>query len=198
MTLKVALGTGGKPLEGWINLELTPSHPLETQCDITKGLLFEDGSISFIHSENMLEHITYLDNVNLFDEIYRVLGSGGVARLGTHGLPAMVGLLKEDKTETEKEYVKWVNKSFWHHFCHDGGDNPVFTINHAFYGHGHKFLFDERTLRDIALGAGFNNIKFCKLGTSEHPELCGVEQHGKVIPPEFYELEVLIIEVTKE
>jgi SAM-dependent methyltransferase len=70
-------------LEGeFIGLSLRPSHFSEIKCDISKGdLPFPSDSITKIQAEDVLEHIDFEDLPKVFDEIFRVLRSGGIFRL---------------------------------------------------------------------------------------------------------------------
>ena len=145
----------------------------------------------------MLEHITYQQSKFFVKEIKRVLKLGATARLVSHSMASMVALLTDSPTELQSDYIKWANERFKRYFDHDGGDNPCFTINRAFHGFGHQFLFDERTKLELLEDIGFSNIKKCTINNSKHAEFIGMERHGEIIPSKFYELEALIIEVTK-
>ena len=194
---KVAIGTGGMVYSGWWCGDLEPRHPDEHFVDAGRKLPFKDSSISFFHTENMLEHITFQQNKFFLSEVKRILKPQGVGRLVTHDINPMVALYADTPTELQRDYIKWGNKRFSSFFDYDGGDNPVFSINRAFNCHGHKFLFDETTLRDLIKRIGFANIEKCEINKSKHKELKNMERHGEVIPERFYQLEALILEVTK-
>jgi len=194
---KVAVGTGGKTYPGWWCGDLEPRHPEEQFVDVRRKLPFKDQSISFFHTENMLEHISYQQNKSFLSEVRRILKPQGVARLVTHNIVPMIGLYTDAPTKLQSDYIRWGNKRFARFFDHDGGDNPVFSLNRVSNCHGHKFLFDERTLRDLLIATGFSRIEKCEINKSKHCELRNMERHGEVIPDKFYQLEALIIEVTK-
>jgi len=194
---KIAIGTGGKVYPGWWCGDINRRHPEEHIIDATQKLPFEDSSVSFLHTENMLEHITFQQNRCFLKEIKRILKPGGIARLVTHSITPMMGLYTDTPTELQRDYIKWGNKRFSGFFDHDGDDNPVFSINRAFNCHGHKFLFDERTLRDLIKSIGFTKIEKCEINKSKYKELNDMERHGEVIPSRLYHFEALIVEVTK-
>ena len=45
--------------------------------------------------------------------------------------------------------------------------------------------------------AGFEALKWCEVGKSEHAALCGVEGHWRTMPAEFNLLETMVLEATK-
>lgn len=77
---KLNLGCGRGIKEGWINIDRL-NFGQEIVRDITKGLPLNDDSIDGIHSEHCLEHIEREDVPFIWEEIYRVLKSGGIAEI---------------------------------------------------------------------------------------------------------------------
>ena len=72
-------------------------------------------------------------------------------------------------------------------------DNAVFVINHFVRNWGHRFIYDEKTLREAMLNAGFTNLVKCDLQESEDPALCNLENEAR-LPLAFLRLETLTLE----
>lgn len=79
--MKLNLGSGGKPLEGYVNLDSNPKAP---KVDVVSDLdvfpwPFEDNSVDEVFMDQCLEHLT--DHNRAMKEVYRILKKGGVARI---------------------------------------------------------------------------------------------------------------------
>src|SRR5580700_9642003 len=61
--LKVNIGCGKAPFEGWTNLDLDPESKADLLWDVTEGLPFSDDSCAFIYCEHFLEHISVQNGV---------------------------------------------------------------------------------------------------------------------------------------
>lgn len=89
--LKLNLGCAGRPLPGYINIdldtldEIKARYPSENfpegveiyQYDIF-NLPFSDASVSEIRADSLLEHLSFLEEPKLFYEVKRVLKPGGI------------------------------------------------------------------------------------------------------------------------
>src|SRR5579864_661365 len=69
--LKVNVGCGQEPFQGWVNLDLDPGAKADILWDIKDGLPFENGSCAFIYSEHFLEHIPVPEGVRFLAECHR-------------------------------------------------------------------------------------------------------------------------------
>jgi len=81
MIMKLNLGSGGKPLEGYLNVDRNPSAP---GVDIVHDLddypwPFETESIDEIIANHCLEHL--IDQNRAMKEIHRILKYGGIAKI---------------------------------------------------------------------------------------------------------------------
>ena len=79
--LRVNLGSGGLPLEGYINVDMNPDSP---NVDIVHNLdiypwPFEDDSVDEVSMVHCLEHLD--DHNRGMKEIYRILKKGAKAKL---------------------------------------------------------------------------------------------------------------------
>mgnify|MGYP000244575908 CR=1 FL=1 len=79
--VKLNLGSGGRPKEGYINVDVNPKAP---GVDVIHDLNiypwpFEDNSINEVLMEQCLEHL--IDRNRAMKEIHRILKKGGVAKI---------------------------------------------------------------------------------------------------------------------
>lgn len=79
--IKLNLGSGGKPLEGYINVDSNTKAP---KVDVVHNLdiypwPFEDESIDEVVMDQCLEHLN--DHNRAMKEIHRILKKGGVANI---------------------------------------------------------------------------------------------------------------------
>ncbi|MBV8543564.1 MAG: hypothetical protein JO093_02315 [Acidobacteria bacterium] len=152
---RLHLGSGPQSLSGWVNIDIVRYPGVDRVLDVRRGLPFKD--VRFIFAEHFIEHLDLNDAMYLFLECRRVLRDDGVLRLSTPNLD-------------------WV----W--ATHYGGEDAVsdcFKLNGAFRGWGHRFLYNESTLRSLLLQAGFATVVRRDYGESMYPELRGIERHER-------------------
>ena len=105
--MKLNIGSGGKPLEGYVNVDVQPAAHPDVVCDIGKKYWpFSDNSVDEVVAEHILEHLTTPELFHCLQEMYRVCLAGAVVKvrlphpradifLGdpTHQRPVMPGTL---------------------------------------------------------------------------------------------------------
>jgi len=190
---KLQIGCGGISLKGWLNTDLCPAEE-QLFVDAREKLPFEDCTFDYIFSEHLLEHLEHREGVCFLRECFRIIKTGGTIRIATPDLRFLVDLYNSDKNEIQEQYISWAVKSFLPDVsvCQD-----TYVINNFFHNWGHKFIYDFKILEDTMNKAGFINIKCCKVGESENPELRGIESHHLFIPAVFNELETMVVEGIK-
>jgi len=194
---KLQLGTGTSIKEGWINTDGDPSYVRNpelrkqlTILDVTKPFIYEDNSIDFIYSEHMIEHITHEQGLFMLSECYRILKPGGVTRIATPNIDFIMNLTQP--TEDNDHYIEFIAR------FSTIKPEPIHIINNAFRNWGHQFLYDNETLIESGIYAGFDEYQNTIYGVSIHPELNNIEQHGRQIKNErIAKLETIIVEFTK-
>src|SRR5688572_3091577 len=82
---KLQIGAGSSRLRGWLNTDIEPGEGL-AYLDATKRFPFEDGSLHYIFSEHVIEHLTYDEGKAMVAEAFRVLAPGGKMRISTPDL----------------------------------------------------------------------------------------------------------------
>src|SRR3989442_9282385 len=78
---RLHVGCGKNYLPGFVNIDGNVLRSVDCILDIRAGLPFPDGTVSFIYSCHMLEHVPVYDAIKILREWKRVLAPGGYARL---------------------------------------------------------------------------------------------------------------------
>ena len=191
---KLHIGCGKNVLPGWLNMDALPLLPDALYLDATRRFSFKDEAFDFVFSEHMIEHIAYRHGLNMLAECRRVLKPSGKIRISTPDLNFLVDLNRSDKSELHEQYIRWSTRTFNNGTVQEG--NAVFVINQFVRSWGHRFIYDEKTLREAMLNAGFTNIVRCDLLESEDPALRNLENEAR-LPLAFLRLETLTLEGTK-
>ncbi|NBW20993.1 MAG: methyltransferase domain-containing protein [Caulobacteraceae bacterium] len=173
---KLNLGCGGNILQGWEN------HDID--IDITKPLPYEDNTIDLIFAEHVVEHTDSPTALRFFDECFRILKKGGVARIA---VPSVSRIF----LYADKEYLEWL--------CKSGLGQPTMNsaIRNIVLNHGHKSCWTGEILHALLFAAGFENIEPHFAGHSLRHELNDIEGHGKVIGDHNNKIETIIMEAVK-
>ena len=161
--IKISFGSGGVVLPGWIHVDLDPACRPDIVADATRPLPFASGSADFLHSEDFVDQLELAGTEHLLRECRRILKPDGVMRLLTVDLRRLVDL-----------YVRGDDKllELWE----TGVGLPLRTrtlgevLNEGMRRCGHRFVFDEQTLRIVLEAAGFT-VERVAYNQSEHPEL---------------------------
>lgn len=166
--LKINLGSGEYPIPGWINIDMAGS---DLPYNVLWDLPFQDGSVDFVYSSYLLEHLNYQhDAPQLLQEIKRVLKPGGIFRVAVpHIRPFLQAYLNQDHAFFDQVEAKW-GFSF-------GGTLLEKALNYAGVGHragvidDHKFGYDDSTFSQLLRSAGFIDVYPCAYMNSGNPDL---------------------------
>jgi predicted SAM-dependent methyltransferase len=165
--LSVNIGSGGKGLPGWVNVEIMPMADTTLCLDIRRPLPLADGSVARLLAEHVIEHVDFRDELPvMLGDWYRVLEPGGTVRI-----------VVPDAKRYLEAYVCGEPER-WHALGWDparlpyGLFTPMHVINHVFHQGGeHLFAYDFETL-SWALGrAGFTTIAQTRYQVSRDPQL---------------------------
>jgi predicted SAM-dependent methyltransferase len=157
--------------------------------DLRKPLPWPDGRFSAVYASHLLEHLYFDEGQRLLRECFRVLKPGGHIRLVVPDFAQIIGDYTAGRTFPEK---RW--KPDWPNTPADTANlqlffrDPVFRpggfavkIYDALYDlHGHKWMYDERSLIAHITHAGFANARRRGFHDSSIPDLEGVEMRDRV------------------
>jgi predicted SAM-dependent methyltransferase len=189
---KLQIGAGRNLLDGWLNTDLFPVSGNVVFLDATKAFPFPGSTFDYAISEHQIEHITYYQALFMLGEIFRVLKPGGRIRIATPDLQVYIELYAFPNDELRQTFVKW---SVDRYYPKVGIYRAPFVINNAFYNHGHRFLYDKKTLQDAMEQVGFTTIQRYTVGDSNDDNLRGVEAHYNIVgSAEMNRFETLILE----
>jgi predicted SAM-dependent methyltransferase len=149
---RVHVGCGPQALPGWVNVDLEWYPGVDLVHDIRDGVPFRN--VRYIYAEHFIEHLTYDEAVRFLRECRAALRDDGVLRLSTPNLD-------------------WVLAT---HYRGEPVD-ACFTMNKAFRGWGHQFLYNAAALVATLRAAGFAEVRFLDHGRSDDPVLTGIERH---------------------
>lgn len=165
------IGAGSKDKEGWLNTDIEPAAN-EAYLDASKAFPLPDESMHYVHSEHVIEHLTFDAGLVMLKESFRVLDHGGRVRIATPSLLKVVSVLQAPPTPEAAEYL--AGKAAWHHLPKTA-EPSAFVVNYEMHEFGHQFLYTPRLLRARLEEAGFVDIKEFGPGESDDPGLRNVE-----------------------
>lgn len=156
---------------------------LDMVHDVTKGLPFSSGTVAGIFTEHCLEHIEFDEFINVAREFQRVLMPGRIARIIVPDGKIYLDLYHEAQSG---------NVISMPGLDEDGGYpfySPMMSVNRIMRSHGHKFIYDFQTMREILLHVGFSEVNQRQFGVGEDPTL--------LVDLEFRRPESLYVEAKK-
>ncbi len=116
--IKLNLGCGGRPLDGYINVDMDTVDELRRrypgssnfppglkvyQYDIF-NLPYKDGTVDEVRADSFIEHLSFIEEPKLFNEAKRVLKRGGVLRFQVPDFEAVVKAWLEAKDDWKEFY----------------------------------------------------------------------------------------------
>lgn len=131
-TIKLNLGSGAKPLAGFINVDL-PSNWASTvpdvEADVSKPLPFADDYADEIHAYHLLEHFYVWQAPAILKDWKRVLKPGGLLVLELPCLDKIVSIFAHsliDGSAPDTRMTLWglygdpkyKNEAMCHHWCY--------------------------------------------------------------------------------
>jgi predicted SAM-dependent methyltransferase len=151
--LKLNIGCGPNPKQGWLNIDL--SRAAELSLDMREHLPFDDGSVATIYSEHFIEHLDYPDDAHRFlGECFRVLQPNGVFRVG---VPDTLWPARDYAGGGDGSWLRALSKGeIWHPaWC----KTPLDHINYHFrQDEEHRYAYDFETMEKILEEAGFIEV----------------------------------------
>ena len=197
---KLHIGCGPFVMEGWLNVDINCHRPDIRYMDAGKPYPFPDYSFDYIYSEHLFEHLSVEEQTVMLQECYRILKPGGRMRLAMPNLHFLMELYLHPDKDCNRRYLAWSYRLFG---MKQGipevaeKDYPIHVINNFFRLWGHQFIHTPESLKSIAQGIGFQDIRPYPIGNSDTPALQGLEKHGQNIPAWANELETFVVEMIK-
>lgn len=190
---RLQVGCGSHPLPGWLNTDWLPASRSIVQMDATCPFPLPDQCVDYVFSEHMIEHVDYPGGCRMLAECHRVLRDGGVLRISTPDLAFLIELYRDPSSDFRRRYLEWDRRSFWPYAPQPAAS---FAINNFVRAWGHRFIYDEETLRQALQNAGFGGIVRCELGESSHEALRNLENESR-LPNGFLRFQTMTLEATR-
>lgn len=92
----INLGCGSRFHLAWMNVDIVPSAPEVTACDLSKPFPFPDGSFDVVYHSNVLEHIRREHAHAFMRECARILKPSGILRVAVPDLERICRLYLEN------------------------------------------------------------------------------------------------------
>ena len=90
----------------------------------------------------MIEHISFSQGLLMLSECYRVLKEKGKIRISTPNLCFLLELYKADKSDFQKEYIRWSTETFIPDAPYD---DAIFVVNNFVRDWGHLATYSFTT-----------------------------------------------------
>lgn len=146
--IKLNLGCFNKKMHGFINVDIREDVSPDRVDDIFRLSTFENNSADYIYACHVLEHIERKQVLPALKRWYEVLKSGGIVRIAVPDCAAIFA-----------HYFYWGDlKAIYSSL---GGSQKHIADYHLAH-------FDFKTLEELLLEAGFQNVKLYDRWKTEH------------------------------
>jgi predicted SAM-dependent methyltransferase len=150
---RVHVGCGGNYMDGFVNIDGNYQRRVDYVLDVRAGMPFGTGTIDFIYSCHMLEHVYLYDAMKILREWLRVLSPNGYVRLV---LPDFHYALRIASGEIECVFPR------------EFTDSHAQAINFLFCDGQHKFGYTQALIKEIATAVGFGHVEEASLDGDEN------------------------------
>lgn len=142
--------------------------------DVVAGLPVKDGSVDAIYASHVLEHLAREDAVNAVRNTHRALRPGGVFRMIVPDLEWRARRYEDDhRAGDEKAADTFISSCLIGDTDRPRGALGVLRL--AFGNSRHRWMYDERAMRQLLTEAGFVKIRRCDYNDSLDPMFSRVE-----------------------
>jgi len=160
------LGCGQVHFDGWLNLDRDFRSSPDIRLDLRAGLPVASGTVSFIYSEHLIEHLTLSAGTRLFVDAAAGLEKGGVFRIAMPDLGYLV----------QKYLRNWQDQEWLADPVYRSIDSAAHMLNYSVREWGHLYLYDLDDLSSRLRTAGFDFVAQRQWGESPHKELRDLER----------------------
>jgi hypothetical protein len=166
--IKLEIG-GLVPREGWVitNVNATTRNYL----DATSPWPVEDGSVSFVFTDNVIEHIPLAAGRAMLEQAHRAMQPGGVIRLLTPDIKKHVELYLSGAAAVDSDVAQAYRALGM------VVEHPIDLIRIPIgsFGHHEGYVYDFEILEAELKRAGFHSVIRCEMGESDHEALKGID-----------------------
>lgn len=159
------LGCGPNPHTEFINLDYSWHPEIDICWDITRNVPVESESMTGIFTEHCLEHLPFGSIDRVLSECWRILKPGGTLRIivpdGELYLTQYARILAGEK----------IALPYADDDRHGQIYSPIMSVNRIFRAHGHLFIYDFDTLRQLLVKHEFVNVVKESLGSGRDSRL---------------------------
>ncbi|MDN5893799.1 MAG: methyltransferase domain-containing protein [Nocardioides sp.] len=169
--IKLEIGGLGKR-HGWVVTNVNAGTRNFMDAPTTWPL--EDGSVGFVYSDNVIEHLPLAAGRAMLAEAFRCMQPGGVIRMITPDLRGHVEKYLAGRApagDPEAAVYEQMGLSVEHPL--DWVRIPI-----ASFGHHEGYVYDFATLAAELERAGFSDVVRTELGRSSHAALVGLDQRA--------------------
>jgi predicted SAM-dependent methyltransferase len=163
--LSVNVGSGGRGLPGWVNLDVTVHGDDTLALDIRKPLPFASESVARLLAEHVVEHVDFHSDLPaMLRDWHRILVQGGRIRIIVPDCGRFV------EAYARGDAASW--EALGWHPLPDDMPTRMAALNHMFHQGGeHLFGYDLETLAFALRRAGFEQVEQMAYGRSADPRL---------------------------
>lgn len=165
--ISLNIGSGGRGLPSWVNIELIPMKDTTICLDIRKPLPLADGSVARILAEHVVEHLNFRSDLpRVLADWHRLLKPGGIVRIVVPDAKRFV------EAYAYGDAARWLDLGWDLTDLPDDIYTPMHVLNHIFHQGGeHLFAYDFETLSLALRNAGFETIEQMSFRHSRDPSL---------------------------
>jgi predicted SAM-dependent methyltransferase len=146
---KLHIGCGPNVKAGWVNIDIHKAADMH--LDLREPLPFPDNSVTIVHSEHFLGHLSLEEGIRLLRECLRVLVVGGRLSLGVPDAK----LCMQDYVRGDREEWLKIRDRYHPKWC----TTPMHSANYFFRQEGEqKYSYDAETLIEVIRGCGFSDV----------------------------------------
>jgi predicted SAM-dependent methyltransferase len=199
--LRLHLGCGSNVVDGWVNIDRSPSVQLAkvpglrrllrrvrilskeqadavfprgiVRADVTRRIPVPDGSAEVAYSSHVIEHVSRWQALDMLRECTRVLRPGGLIRIVTPDLASVISEYEQADTARPRADVFMENLMTYRD--PEGARTLQRLGGKLFGGSAHQWLYDEESLRVLLAEAGFVEIIRRDYRSGDAPDLNEIE-----------------------
>lgn len=196
--LKLHVGCANIVVEGWENLDKSPNvfltrmprlrralcrakvladqqaagfPPGVKHVDAAKRLPYPSGSVAFVYSSHLIEHMTRWQGLRFLRECHRVLAPGGVVRTATPDLSGIVAEYVDRQRSGERPTAADQLMAQMGMFQDIDANLAQRLIRRNVSPSWHQWLYDAESLGALLREAGFTELRTCGYQEGEVPDL---------------------------